>query len=199
MFGFGSHGKVPPHSSRPADLVFKPKVVMLGGNAAGKTALLLRWVYDSFRLTCATVFITYYDVSRIIDGDDVTVRIGDTPGQVLYTSITRAYLRDASGIFLVFDVTRKDTFGFLLSWLAVVREDCPSDAIVMVIGNTIDLEDRREVTESEGAAFARENSLLYFETSAKTGDGVEAPLLAMMSDVTYMHKCRWILGSGDQN
>jgi small GTP-binding protein len=199
-FGFGSHGTAAPPSSPPATPLSEPKVVMLGGTAPGKSWLLCRWRCDSCPGNISsTVGASDFRVSRIIDGDDVTVRIWDTPGQERFFCHVPLYLRGASGIFLVFSVTEKSTFEALSFQLAVVRENCPPDTIIMVIGNKIDLVDRREVTESEGAAFARENSLLYFETSAKTGDGVEAPLLAMMREVTYVHECRWILGINDQS
>jgi Ras-related protein Rab-2A len=44
---------------------------------------------------------------------------------------------------------------------------------IMLIGNKSDLEHRRAVTYAEGEQFARENGLIFLETSAKTAHNVE--------------------------
>lgn len=42
----------------------------------------------------------------------------------------------------------------------------------MVVGNKVDIEDR-QVSREEGLAFARQNSTLFVESSAKTATGVQ--------------------------
>jgi len=44
----------------------------------------------------------------------------------------------------------------------------------MIIGNKIDLEDKREVSTEEGENFAKEVGIPFMETSAKTAYNVEA-------------------------
>ena len=43
---------------------------------------------------------------------------------------------------------------------------------MILIGNKKDLEDKRQVTYEEGESFARENGLMFLETSAKTAFNV---------------------------
>ena len=43
---------------------------------------------------------------------------------------------------------------------------------VILIGNKKDLEDKRQVTYEEGENFAKENGLMFLETSAKTAYNV---------------------------
>jgi Ras-related protein Rab-2A len=43
----------------------------------------------------------------------------------------------------------------------------------MLIGNKSDLEHKRAVSHEEGEQFARENGLIFIETSAKTAANVE--------------------------
>ena len=43
---------------------------------------------------------------------------------------------------------------------------------VILIGNKKDLEDKRQVTYEEGETFAKENGLMFLETSAKTAYNV---------------------------
>jgi Ras-related protein Rab-14 len=47
----------------------------------------------------------------------------------------------------------------------------------MLVGNKRDLESERDVTYEEASQFARENGLIFVETSAKTGENVEDSFL----------------------
>ena len=47
----------------------------------------------------------------------------------------------------------------------------------MLIGNKADLDSRRQVSTEEGERFAKENGLIFLETSAKTSFNVEQAFL----------------------
>ncbi|KAK2499780.1 hypothetical protein MC885_007692, partial [Smutsia gigantea] len=94
-------------------------------------------------------------------------------GQESFRSITRSYYRGAAGALLVYDITRRDTFNHLTTWLEDARQHSNSNMVIMLIGNKSDLESRREVKKEEGEAFAREHGLIFMETSAKTASNVE--------------------------
>jgi GTPase SAR1 family protein len=44
---------------------------------------------------------------------------------------------------------------------------------MVLVGNKVDLEDKREVQTSEGRDLANKNKMLFFECSAKTGLNIE--------------------------
>ena len=50
---------------------------------------------------------------------------------------------------------------------------CYKNILICLIGNKIDLENKREVSYEEGQNFAEENDLLFFETSAKEGNNIQ--------------------------
>ena len=50
---------------------------------------------------------------------------------------------------------------------------CYKNILICLVGNKIDLEDKREVSYEEGKNFAEENDLLFFETSAKDGNNIQ--------------------------
>lgn len=54
-----------------------------------------------------------------------------------------------------------------------MRDNAYSKMIILLVANKCDLKLERQVSTEEGQAFAQRNNLLYFETSAKTGQGVE--------------------------
>uniref|UniRef100_A0A8C9UK38 RAB2B, member RAS oncogene family n=1 Tax=Spermophilus dauricus TaxID=99837 RepID=A0A8C9UK38_SPEDA len=108
-----------------------------------------------------------------IDGKQIKLQIWDTAGQESFRSITRSYYRGAAGALLVYDITRRETFNHLTSWLEDARQHSSSNMVIMLIGNKSDLESRRDVKREEGEAFAREHGLIFMETSAKTACNVE--------------------------
>ena len=82
---------------------------------------------------------------------------------------------------LVYDITRRDTFSHLTRWLEEVRQNGNPDMVIMLIGNKSDLDQRRQVSTEEGERFAKENGLIFMETSAKTAMNVEEAFLQTSS------------------
>ncbi|KAI9336757.1 ras-related protein rab-2B-like protein [Obelidium mucronatum] len=119
--------------------------------------------------------------SQIIKVKDrrVKLQIWDTAGQESFRSISRAYYRGAIGCLLVYDMTRKDSFQHLVSWLEDVKQHGNEEIRTILIANKADLADQRQVSREEGEAFASKHGLLYTEASAKSGDNVAVAFLSV--------------------
>jgi GTPase SAR1 family protein len=74
----------------------------------------------------------------------------------------------------VYDITNKDSFNSLSRWMSEARTHGNKDITLILVGNKSDLEDQRVVTVEEAQSFADQNGLLFIETSAKTGNNVDA-------------------------
>jgi len=73
----------------------------------------------------------------------------------------------------VYDVTRRDSFNNLEQWLKEIETySSNADVVKLLVGNKIDKENR-EVSREEGAAFAKQRSMLFIECSAKTRLGIQ--------------------------
>uniref|UniRef100_A0A6B2G1N5 Ras-related protein Rab-2B (Trinotate prediction) n=1 Tax=Myxobolus squamalis TaxID=59785 RepID=A0A6B2G1N5_MYXSQ len=118
-----------------------------------------------------------------IDNNDIKLQIWDTAGQESFRSITRSYYRGAAGALLVYDITRRETFDHLQSWIDDTRQHGTPNVVIMVIGNKSDLEDKREVKKEEGEAFAREHGLIFMETSAKNASNVEEAFINTAKEI----------------
>jgi len=149
------------------------KLLVIGDSSTGKSSLLMRFVEDTFEEDRSpTIGVDFK--ARIIDvnGNKTKLTIWDTAGQERFRTLTASYYRGAHGIILVYDVSRRDTFQDIKMWLTEVGVySTEENAIKMVIGNKIDLP--REVTTEEGRSFAKDNNMLFIESSAKTKQGVE--------------------------
>ena len=74
---------------------------------------------------------------------------------------------------VVYDITKRQTFDNIQTWLDDVRNESPKNALIILIGNKIDLYQERQISYDEGNDFAKKNEIMFAETSAKTGEGVD--------------------------
>lgn len=150
------------------------KYIIIGDSAVGKSCLLLQFTDKRFQpVHDLTIGVEFGARMISIDGKQIKLQIWDTAGQESFRSITRSYYRGAAGALLVYDITRRDTFNHLTTWLDDARQHSNSTMVIMLIGNKTDLDSKRAVTKEEGEAFANDHGLVFMETSAKTSANVE--------------------------
>ena len=141
--------------------------------AVGKSCILLQFTDNKFRYQHELTIGVEFGAKTIdINGKSIKIQIWDTAGQEAFQAITRTYYKGAIGALLVYDITRRETFTHATKWLDDVRTNSSKNVTVILIGNKKDLEDKRQVSYEEGEAFAKENGLMFLETSAKTAYNV---------------------------
>ena len=149
------------------------RYIIVGDMAVGKSCILLQFTDNKFRNQHElTIGVEFGAKTISINGKSVKIQIWDTAGQEAFQAITRTYYKGAIGALLVYDITRKETFVHVTKWLEEVRNNSSKTITVILIGNKKDLEDKRQVSYEEGEAFAKENGLMFLETSAKTAYNV---------------------------
>jgi small GTP-binding protein len=152
------------------------KILLIGDSLVGKTCLISRYAIGVFNEDyISTVGFDSRQKEEIINNEKVLVKIFDTAGQERFKSITANYLRNAEGVILVYDLTSTESFENLKFWIESIKNNLGNDEPIpiIIIGNKIDLEDAREINKSVAEKFAKDNNYKYFETSAKTGEGVD--------------------------
>ena len=120
-----------------------------------------------------TIGVEFGSKNLTINGKIYKIQIWDTAGQETFRSITRAYYKNSVCACIVYDITNRNSFNDVKSWFDDCKKMTPKTVQMVLIGNKIDLEDEREVSFEEGEKFAKENNMLFFETSAKNGDNIE--------------------------
>lgn len=77
-------------------------------------------------------------------------------------------------------IFRRETFDHLANWLEDARELANQNVSIMLVGNKADLDSRRVVSKEEGEQFAKENGLLFLETSTKAIRNVDEVSLCLI-------------------
>ncbi|EIE25802.1 small rab-related GTPase [Coccomyxa subellipsoidea C-169] len=147
------------------------KLVLLGDMGAGKSSLVLRFVkgqfFDYQESTIGAAFLT-----KTIPEKGVKFEIWDTAGQERYHSLAPMYYRGAAAAVVVFDITNAESFAKAKNWVKELQRQGNPNMIMALAGNKADLAAQRAVTSEDAKAYADENSLFFWETSAKTNVNV---------------------------
>jgi Ras-related protein Rab-18 len=162
---------------------------MVGDSGVGKTSILLRFAHGEFKEDVRnTVGVDLQVKMMDLDDKKIKLTIWDTAGQERFRTLTASYYRGAHGIILVYDTTSRESFDNVREWLKEIEIYADRDDVVkMLVGNKIDKESDIAVTTEEARDFARMQSMLFIECSAKTKTGVQQAfeeLMHKMMDVS---------------
>ncbi|KAF4350475.1 hypothetical protein G4B88_018031 [Cannabis sativa] len=183
--------------ARTSNKNIQAKLVVLGDMGTGKTSLVLRFIKGQFNdyqeSTIGAAFFT-----QVLSLNEATIKfdIWDTAGQERYHSLAPMYYRGAAAAIVVYDITTMDSFVRAKKWVQELQKQGNPNLIMFLAGNKVDLEKKREVEfeymiflfyfistvmksravypllPQEGEQYAKENGLVFLETSAKTAQNV---------------------------
>lgn len=113
-------------------------------------------------------------MTQTISLKDVNVKfeIWDTAGQERYRSLAPMYYRGAAAAVVVYDITSPDSFDGAKRWISELKAMHTPDVVIALVGNKVDQEGHRAVDSESASNYAKEQGVLFIETSAKTGQNV---------------------------
>ncbi|MFX0205721.1 MAG: Rab family GTPase [Candidatus Hodarchaeota archaeon] len=174
------------------------KMVLLGDGAVGKTSLIQKFVSGQFAGQYkATIGVDLFKKSVIVDGQNISLQVWDLAGQEFFKKYHQHFLGGALGAFLVFDLTIPPSLNNLNTWIRDTRATT-GDINYVLIGNKIDLENERTVTDTDIHNFLSQypNIVDSIKTSALTGENVNQ---AFQTIARRMYvRLRQILNSREQ-
>merc|ERR1712137_1440376 len=127
--------------------------------------ILHRFIDNKFKQDSThTIGVEFGSKILEVGGKKTKLQVWDTAGQERFRSVTRSYYRGAAGAILVYDISSRDSFNHVSSWLADARSLANPDIVIVLVGNKIEKIKEREVTYLEASRFAQENETTFLET-----------------------------------
>jgi small GTP-binding protein len=163
--------------------VTRYKIIFVCDAAVGKTSIIQRIIDNPFSETYEnSIGVDFCSKNIKYKGQSSKLQIWDTAGQEKYKSLIPSYVRNASSIFIVYDVASKTSFDNVSKWISFIKtiENCN----MILCANKIDLESERQVTTEEGKDFAKKNELTYYEVSAKNNTNVKRMFYSVVADLS---------------
>ena len=154
--------------------IFEYKIILVGDPGVGKTSIMTKFVSNEFQNTYLSTIGVEFKSKEIHINNNTCARlkIWDTCGQEKFRAITRQYFKNSEGVFVVFDLTNKETIKKLDIWMKDIKDNIDNDYFIFLIGNKSDIKDRDLTIAEEAKQFAINKKINYYEVSAKTGSGI---------------------------
>jgi len=148
------------------------KLLLIGDGAVGKTSLILKYVEDRFKHKYKPTLGVDLFIKQIRLSDcEAKLTIWDIAGQERFKIIRKGFYEGASGVLLVYDVTRSETHESVPDWMQELYKYV-GKVPVIIIGNKVDLTGKRDMPTRKAKEHAKTTGNGYIETSAKTGKNV---------------------------
>ena len=153
------------------------KIIILGDPSVGKTSLILRYTDNAFRRSYVpTLGVHVSNKIFKIEDSVVQLTLWDIGGQLKFQTMRQQFYRGSDAAFLVFDLTRPETFKTIPNWHSDVLEQLSNrseDLIGYIVGNKNDLKEQRKITKKRATTLANQLNLGFIETSALLGENVD--------------------------
>ena len=164
------------------DVMFK--VVLVGDSGVGKTNILSKYIKNEFHEDSkSTIGVEFGSKQLKIEGHKIKAQIWDTAGQEKYKAITSAYYKGAKGAFVVYDITRKETFNSVDRWINDLKTSADKNLTIIMIGNKCDLEDQRQVSADQGEEKGKSYDVAFMETSAFSGENIDKAFGNLINEI----------------
>ena len=163
----------------------KRKICLIGDWRVGKSSLVKRFVLDQFDDEyLATLGIKKrikYDISndKVID---LNLQIWDVMGQEDFKKAQMMAYRGARGVFIVCDVTRRETLASVDRWRAEIF-DIAGEIPIVIVANKCDLKDKITFDTPDLEEVSKNLNAPYYLTSAKTGENVNDAFRKLGSEI----------------
>ena len=151
------------------------KILLLGDMAVGKTSIIQMYTKNKIPQNhITTIGIDYATkIQKLNNGTEINFQIWDTAGQERFNSLTNKLYKSAQGLILVYDITSLKSFENINKWLETIKNENNKNVKVILVGNKIDLENKREVNYNQIKEFSENYGIDFIEISAKENIKVE--------------------------
>lgn len=180
--------KLPSYLVKTNGLKFKMNI--FGQLGVGKTTFAKKLtISDSEPIMTSGAIILRKDLQ--IDGNEIQFLIWDKAGPEKFYPYKHLYSKTDGGIFL-YDITNKSSLNDISKWIKNfkdVSENKNKDIPILMLGNKIDFEDKREVSKKFALELVKKFNIFdFYEISTKTGKNVEKAFLTLAREIVLRNE-----------
>ena len=137
----------------------KLKLLIIGDSNVGKTSMLLNYTDNYFPESHLATIGVEYKVKEIeTEKYKIVLQIWDTAGQERFRSITKSFFRNTNGVLFVYDLTNRKSYQSVKDWIKD-SEMHHTGFEKILVGNKLDLEEKREVPKDELKEFGLKKNI----------------------------------------
>lgn len=172
------------------------KYIVIGDSSVGKSCICDRFCHGAFDANHEkTIAVDFFSKIVDVNGRKIKLQIWDSAGCESFKSVTQAYYRGTAVAVVMYDISVRKTFKAVKEWIRDIRMHCPPEIVIILVGNKSDLGKNRQVYTMEAEKYAKDNEILFCETSAKNGKNVD-DIFIKSAEVVYLKLANNIKISG---
>ena len=149
------------------------KIIIVGNSNVGKTNIVTRYVKGEFSNEyMITIGMDFLTCNLELDNKIFKLRLWDTAGSEKFRSVTRGYYSNTCYALIVYDITDDSSFNSVKQWIEDVQSFANKGTNLVLVGNKVDLNNKRKISKEEGQNLATEYGMDFYESSALTGENI---------------------------
>lgn len=165
------------------------KIIVVGDSGVGKTSIMNCYLDNrsAVQAPAPTIGVDFGVKTGIVSrGQRVKLHIWDAGGQDNFRPVIESYYSGIAGAIVVFDLTRPLSLESIEYWLSEIarHESVDQEAPLLIVGNKLDLQERRRVSRREAEALAERAGAIYAETTARESPCLDAAMSTFVDSIT---------------
>ena len=176
------------------------KVILLGAGGVGKSALTYQFMFGEFLEEYEPTKADSFRKKSVFKGEDIVIDILDTAGQEDYEGIRDNYIRNGDGFLLVFSITDDYSLQKCQDFRDhILRVKNKEKNPIVLVGNKCDLDEKRQVTDSQIQLVLDSWNVTYLETSAKTNVNVDTSFFELIDTIRSLNETSILVNDDEQD
>ena len=152
------------------------KICIIGAESVGKTSTVNRWAHGWFRHDYKSTVGVQHSSRTLTLGkgkkkETIKLILWDMAGQDVFKELRKSFYDGATGLVLMCDITRKQTFNQMPKWHKEAKQNIGENVPVVVVANKVDKQPHR-VEEKDISKYAKKLKAPYIITSALDGSNI---------------------------
>ncbi|KAK4527322.1 hypothetical protein GAYE_SCF38G5244 [Galdieria yellowstonensis] len=164
------------------------RVALLGAKGVGKSSIATRFAEDTFLDSYLPTIEDSYHATCRHKNETYNLEILDTGGQDEYSYLGTQLTIGVDGYVFVYSICDGASFDMIPVAHRLLSEALGTEKVPKIlVGNYLDMSDKREVSVEEGKSLAEKLKCPFVECSARTGQNVSKVFTLLLAEVEGMY------------